>query len=230
MNYKISGEPMPVVEFDLNKGESLYSQSGGMTWMSESVSMEANMSGGFMKGLGRVFGGESLFMVTYTAREQNSKIAFASTMPGEIHKLDISPSKEYIIQKQAFLCAEPTVELSTYWQKKAAAGLFGGEGFIMQKVSGSGSAFLELSGSIVEMELAAGEKIKVDTSHVAYFESACGYDVETVKGFKNVLFGGEGLFLTVLTGPGKVYLQTMTARDLAQKIIPYIPRQSSSPN
>ncbi len=228
MVYNISGNPMPVVEFNLDKGESIYSQSGGMTWMSESVSMKTNMEGGFMKGIGRMFGGESLFIVTFTAQEENSKIAFASTMPGEIHKLDISPSREYIIQKQAFLCAEPTVQLSTYWQKKFSAGLFGGEGFIMQKVSGSGSVFLELSGSIVEMNLAAGEKIKVDTSHVAYFESTCGYDVETVKGFKNVLFGGEGLFLTVLTGPGKVYLQTMTIHDLAQKIIPYIPQQPSS--
>ncbi len=228
MEYNISGKPMPVVEFNLKKGESLYTQSGGMSWMSPSVSMETNMSGGFMKGLGRMFSGESLFMVTYTAREDDSKIAFASTMPGEIHKLDISPSKEYIAQKQAFLCAEPTVQLSTYWQKKFSAGLFGGEGFVMQKLSGTGSAFIELSGSIVEVNLAAGEKIKVDTSHVAYFESSCGYDVETVKGFKNALFGGEGIFLTALTGPGKVYLQTMTLQGLAQKIIPYIPRPSSN--
>lgn len=228
MQYKISGTPMPVAEFTLNKGESLYTQSGGMSWMSPSVSMETNMKGGLMKGLGRMFSGESLFMVTYTAKEQGSKIAFASTLPGEIHKLDVSAGKEYILQKQSFLCAEPNVKLSTYWQKKASAGLFGGEGFVMQKISGEGCAFVELSGSIVKLDLAAGEKIKVDTSHVAYFESTCSYDVETVKGFKNILFGGEGLFLTVLTGPGEVYLQTMTAANLAQKIIPYIPRQASS--
>ncbi len=196
--------------------------------MTPSISMETNMKGGIMKSLGRMFGGESLFMVTYTAKEDDSRIAFSSTMPGEIHKLDISSDKEYILQKQAFLCAEPTVQLSTYWQRKASAGMFGGEGFIMQKLSGRGTAFAELSGSIIEVDLAPGEQIKVDTGHVAYFESSCGYDVETVKGFKNILFGGEGLFLTVLTGPGKVYLQTMTAEALAQKIIPYIPVQNTS--
>ena len=228
MRYEISGKPMPVVEFILDQGESLYTQSGGMSWMSPTVSMETNMKGGFMKGIGRMFSGESLFMVTYTAQQQGDRIAFTSTLPGEIHKVDVSNGKEYILQKQAFLCAEPSVTLSTYFQKKIKAGLFGGEGFIMQKLSGHGSAFLELAGSIVEIELAANEKIKVDSSHVAYFESTCRYDVETVKGFKNILFGGEGLFLTVLTGPGKVYLQTMTVENLAQKIIPFIPVQSSN--
>ena len=228
MRYEIKGTPMPVVDVVLDKGESMYTQSGGMCWMSPTVSMETNMKGGFMKGLGRIFSGETLFMVTYTAQQQNDRIAFAASFPGEIHRLDLSGGKEYILQKQAFLCAEPSVTLSTYFQKKLSAGLFGGEGFIMQKISGSGSAFVELSGSIVEVELAANEQIKVDTSHVAYFESTCQYSVETVKGFKNILFGGEGLFLTVLTGPGKVYLQTMTAANFAEKIIPYIPVQSSN--
>ena len=214
MNYKISGAPMPVVEIDMDRGESIYTQSGGMCWMTEGVDMQTNMKGGLLKGLGRLFTGESLFMVTYAAQQDGVSAAFAATMPGEIHKIDV--------------CAEQGVTLSTYFQKKLGAGLFGGEGFLMQKLSGNGTAFLELGGSIVCRELAAGEKIIVDTSHVAYFESSCGFNVRTVKGVRNVLFGGEGLFLTELTGPGKVWLQTMTASNLAETIIPYIPKPSSN--
>ena len=228
MNYKISGAPMPVVEIDMDRGESIYTQSGGMCWMTEGVDMQTTMTGGLLKGHGRLCTGESLFMVTYAAQQDGVSAAFAATMPGEIHKIDVSQGKEYIAQKQAFLCAEQGVTLSTYFQKKLGAGLFGGEGFLMQKLSGNGTAFLELGGSIVCRELAAGEKIIVDTSHVAYFESSCGFNVRTVKGVRNVLFGGEGLFLTELTGPGKVWLQTMTASNLAETIIPYIPKPSSN--
>lgn len=228
MKTSIWGNTLPAVTIDLDKGESIYTESGAMAWMSDNIKMETNMKGGFMKGLGRMFSGESLFMATYTAEAPNQSITLASSLPGEIKELQVSSGKEFICQKSAFLCAEPSVELSTYMAKGIRKGLFGGEGFILQKISGNGTAFVELDGSIKEIELAAGEKIKVDTGSVALFESTVKYDVETVKGFKNVLFGGEGLFLTTLTGPGKLYLQTMNIAEFANKIIPYLPTPSSN--
>lgn len=228
MKYEIFGNTLPAVEIKLNNKESIYTQSGGMSWMTSGISMDTNMKGGFLKGLGRMFSGESLFMATYTAESDNQSITFASSFPGEIRCLDIS-SHEYICQKSAFLCAEPSVELSIY-ANGLKSGLFGGEGFIMQRLSGSGLAFLELDGSVKEIELAAGEKIKVDTGNVAFFESQVKYSAETVKGFKNILFGGEGLFLTTLEGPGKVYLQTMTMPGVANRLIPFLPKPSAPSN
>lgn len=227
MKTSIWGNTLPAVTITLESGESIYTESDGMAWMSDNIKMETNMNGGFMKGLGRMFSGESLFMATYTAEAPNQSITIAASFPGEIKELNISPNKEFICQKSSFLCAEPTVELSTYMSKGIKKGLFGGEGFILQKLSGNGTAFVELDGSIKEIELAPGEKIKVDTGSIALFESSVEYDVETVKGFKNALFGGEGLFLTTLTGPGKVYLQTMNMAGFAKRIIPYLPTPSS---
>ncbi len=166
-------------------------------------------------------------MATYTADKDNAKITFASAAPGEIRPLSIDASHEYIAQKGAFLCAEDDVKLKSVFTKSFGAGLVGGEGFVLQELSGSGTAFLELDGSLKEINLAAGERIKVDTGNVAFFEKSVGYSVETVKGLKNKLFGGEGLFLTVLTGPGKVWLQTVSIAELASKIRRYIPTQSS---
>ena len=211
MKTTIWGDILPAVTIDLEQGESIYTESGGMTWMSDKVKMDTNMKGGFMKGLGRMFSGESLFMATYTAEAPNQSITIASSFPGEIKELHISSDKEFICQKSAFLCAEQSVELSTYVTSGIKKGLFGGEGFVLQKLSGNGTAFMELDGSV----------------SVAIFESTVKYDVETVKGFKNMLFGGEGLFLTTLTGPGKVYLQTMNMAEFANKIIPYLPTPSS---
>ena len=222
MKTTIWGNILPAVTIDLEQGESIYTESGGMTWMSDKVKMDTNM-----KGLGRMFSGESLFMATYTAEAPNQSITIASSFPGEIKELHISSDKEFICQKSAFLCAEQSVELSTYITSGIKKGLFGGEGFVLQKLSGNGTAFIELDGSVKEIDLAAGEKLKVDTGSVAIFESTVKYDVETVKGFKNMLFGGEGLFLTTLTGPGKVYLQTMNMAEFANKIIPYLPTPSS---
>ena len=227
MKTTIWGDILPAVTIDLEQGESIYTESGGMTWMSDKVKMDTNMKGGFMKGLGRMFSGESLFMATYTAEAPNQSITIASSFPGEIKELHISSDKEFICQKSAFLCAEQNVELSTYVTSGIKKGLFGGEGFVLQKLSGNGTAFIELDGSVKEIDLAAGEKLKVDTGSVAIFESTVKYDVETVKGFKNMLFGGEGLFLTTLTGPCKVYLQTMNMAEFANKIIPYLPTPSS---
>ena len=184
------------------------------------------MRGGFLKGMGRMFSGESLFMATYTAQRPGAEITLASSFPGEIRILEVGRGKEYIAQKNSFLCATPNVTLSAY-VTGVKTGLFGGEGFVLQKYTGQGLAFLELDGTIVEKELAPGEKVKVDTGNIAFFEASVSYSSEMVKGFANILFGGEGLFLSTLTGPGKVWLQTMSASELAKRIIPFVPRSSN---
>ncbi len=225
MQYKITGELMPALDITLTQGEQIYTQSGGMAWMDPSIKMDTNMKGGLMKGLGRMFTGESLFMVTYSCTAGQGTITFVPTMPGTILPFDVT-NTHIICQKSAFLCAEPNVTLDVVFTKKLMAGMFGGEGFMLQKISGSGMVFLEASGLILERTLAPGEVILVDTGHVVAFEQQVNYEVQTVKGFTNVFFGGEGLFLTKLTGPGKVYLQTMTVQSLAEKIIPFIPAKS----
>jgi len=223
MRYNIFGGSLPAVTITLDKGESIYTQSGGMTWMTDNISMETNMRGGFLKGLGRMLSGESLFMATYTAQANGAEITLASSFPGSIIAVDISKGS-IIIQKNAFLCAQTTVELSIHTNKNIGSGLFGGEGFILQKLTGKGFAFFEIDGTCYEKVLAPGETLKVDTGNVAAFEAGVRYEVETVKGFKNILFGGEGLFLTRLTGPGRVWLQTMTMSSFAQRIIPFLPK------
>jgi uncharacterized protein (TIGR00266 family) len=224
MQYEIFGGNLPAVTVQLDQGESIYTQSGGMTWMTDGFAMETNMKGGFWKAMGRSFSGESAFMATYTAQADGQEFTAASTFPGTIIALDIGP-KEYVCQKSAFLCATPDVELSMAVQK-AKAGFFGGEGFIMQRLSGSGTAFLELDGSVVQKDLAPGERIKIDTGNVALYESTVGMTAETVKGFKNVLFGGEGLFLTILEGPGRIWLQTVNMAEFAGRIATYLPQKS----
>ncbi|NLY19519.1 MAG: TIGR00266 family protein [Clostridiaceae bacterium] len=222
LNYKIFGDNLPAVSIRLGAGESIYTQAGGMTWMDSGIVMETNMTGGFMKGLGRMLSGESLFMATYTARIPDQEIVIASSFPGHIVAIDVAPCP-IIAQKKAFLCAQPSTVLGTYVARGLKAGFFGGEGFILQRISGSGLVFLEIDGSMVERELAPGETIKVDTGNVAAFEETVQYQAEMVKGFKNILFGGEGLFLTTLTGPGKVWLQTMSISEFAKNILPFMP-------
>ena len=209
MKYEIIGQTVPAVEIELNQGETVYTQSGGMTWQTTGIDMNTNARGGLGKSIGRMFAGESLFMVNYTAQQQGAKIAFAATMPGVILPIEVGNGREIIAQKGAFLCAENSVELSVTLTKKFSAGLFGGEGFILERIHGNGLAFLEVDGDIVERELAPGEIIKVDSGNVVAFDSSVKYEVETVKGLGNIFFGGEGLFLTKLTGPGKVILQTL---------------------
>ena len=225
MKYKIFGGQMPAVTVRLEAGESVYTQSGGMSWMTEGVTMDTNLKGGLGKSLGRLFSGESLFIATYTAQKE-ADITFAASLPGEIRPFRIAPGQEYIAQKGAFLCATPNVHLSAF-VTGVKTGLFGGEGFVLQRIAGQGMAFLELDGAVQEVELQAGEKIIVDTGNVALFEAQVGYEAKMVKGFKNILFGGEGLFLTTLTGPGKVWLQTLTASEIARRVIPYIPTSSN---
>lgn len=222
MEYEIFGGNLPAVTFQLAPGESLYTQSGGMAWMSEGMSMTTNARGGVAKGLARMLGGESLFMVTYAATQPGDTLTVASSFPGSILALDVGQT-DYICQKSAFLCAQETVELSMEVTRGLTAGLFGGEGFLLQRLHGQGMAFVELDGSCRVVDLAPGQRIKVNTGYVAVFESSVQYSVETVKGFKNILFGGEGLFLTVLEGPGRVWLQTMTLANFAGRMLPYLP-------
>lgn len=224
MQYKLIGSTMPAVEvvFDA-PGESMYTQSGGMAWMSEGISMDSNMRGGLGKSIGRMFSGESLFMATYKAERAGSMVAFASTVPGEVLPIDVGMSGGLICQKGAFLCAEESVNLSVAFTKKVSAGLFGGEGFILQDIGGRGMVFLEIDGDKVEKNLAPGEVIKVDTGNVVAFEKTVNYEIETVKGLKNIFLGGEGLFLTKLTGPGRVILQTQNFNEFAGRIAGLIP-------
>ena len=222
MKYKIFGDNLPAVTITLDRGESVYSQSGGMTWMTDNFLMETNLKGGLLKGLGRMLTGESIFMATYTAQADGAEITFASTFPGSIVAADIGESS-IILQKNAFLCAQPTVELSMYVTK--GLGRLGG-GASPPEIGRPGMAFFEVDGTCYEKVLAPGEVIKVDTGNVAAFQEGVGYQVERVKGFRNILFGGEGLFLTNLTGPGKVWLQTMPLSGFAARIIPYLPKKS----
>ena len=228
MNYEIFGGSYPAVTIRLDRGDSVFTQSGAMSWMTEYFTMSTNMDGGFLKGLGRLLTGESLMFVYYTAERDQQEITFSAALPGEIKKITLDANHDYIAQKNAFLCGTRGVELDTKTTDRLSVGLFGGEGIFMQHIHGEGEAFVEFDGTIREMDLAPGETIKVDTSNIAMFESRVHYDIETVKGLKNILFGGEGLFLATLTGPGKVWLQTMTARDLASRLIPYLPAPSSS--
>ena len=221
MRYKIWGNPSPAVSIELQSGESIYTQSGGMTWMRGDIDMQTNMRGGLGKAFGRMFSGESAFLATYTARGA-AEITFASSVPGTIKAIELTGRNEYIAQKGAFLCATQGVDISASLTK-AKGGFFGGEGFVLQRYSGVGMIFLELDGSIGEYELAPGESMLVDTGNVAFFEASVQYSAQMQKGIKNALFGGEGLFLTKLTGPGKVWLQTMSISELASRIRPFMP-------
>lgn len=219
MQYKILGDTMPAVEITFGRrGESIYTQSGGMAWMTEGIHMDTNMRGGLGKSIGRMFAGESMFMATYKAEKEGAVIAFASTVAGEILPIRIEEMRGLICQKGAFLCAEESVELSVTFSKKFSAGLFGGEGFILQEITGSGMVFLEIDGDKVIKELAPGEVLKVDTGNVVAFEKTVSYEIETVRGIKNIFLGGEGLFLTRLVGPGKVILQTQNFNEFAGRI------------
>ena len=215
MEAKIVGDMLPAVVCKLAKGETFITENGGMSWMDEGIEMKTTTNGGIMKGIGRAFAGESIFMNMYTAEKDNVEIAFSSSFPGQILEFDLKEGESIIAQKRAFLCSEKTVDIKMQFRKKLGAGFFGGEGFIMQKITGPGKVYLEIDGNVIKRELAEGEKIKVDNGYVAAMTQDVKLDIETVKGVKNVLFGGEGLFVTSLKGPGTVYLQTMPVSKLA---------------
>ena len=222
MKYSIEGGTLPVVICTLEAGESMITERGSMCWMSPNMKMETTSNGGVGKALGRMFSGEALFQNRYTAQGGPGTIAFASSVPGCVRAFDIAPGRELVVQKSGFLASEPTVELSVFFQRKLGAGFFGGEGFIMQRISGRGTAFLEIDGHVVEYYLQAGQSIIVDTGYLAAMEASCSMDIQSVPGVKNALFGGEGLFNTVVTGPGRIYLQTMPISQVAGQIGPFI--------
>ena len=221
MRYEIKGGNFPVVICHLESGEQMVTEKGSMVWMSPNMQMETS-GGGLGKMFSKAFSGESMFQNIYTAKGAGM-IAFGSSFPGQIKALEIAPGQEIILQKSAFLASEPGVELSIHFNKKLGAGLFGGEGFIMQRLSGRGMAFAEIDGELMEYELQPGQQIVVDTGNVAGFTAGVQMDIQQVPGLKNKLLGGEGLFNTVLTGPGRVWLQTMPISSVASSIRPYIP-------
>ena len=222
MQYTILGNDLPVVTCNLAPGESMITERGSMSWMSPNMKMET-AAGGLGKAFGRMFSGEAIFQNIYTAQGGPGMIAFASSFPGSIRAVQITPGRDVIAQKAAFLASERSVELSVHFQKKLGAGFFGGEGFIMQRLSGSGIAFLEIDGAAIEYDLAPGQQMIVDTGYLAMMDATCSMDIQTVPGLKNKFFGGEGFFNTVITGPGRIVLQTMPISGVAAAIRPFIP-------
>ena len=222
MNYEIKGTPFPTVICRLESGETVCCQKGGMAWMSPNMQMSTNAGGSISKMLSRAVSGESVFQNKYTASGGVGEIAFAASVPGNILPFEISGSRQIVAQKSAYLASTENVNLSIFFQKKFGAGLFGGEGFIMRKLSGEGIAFLEIDGSVIEYDLAAGQSILIDTGYLAAMDITCTVDIESVKGVGNAIFGGEGLFNTKVTGPGHIWLQTMPILSFAGAVRPYI--------
>ena len=223
MKYQIVGDTLPAVICQLEPGEKMITEGGGMSWMSPNMLMETTSNGGIGSMIGRMFSGEKAFQNVYTAQGGEGMIAFASCFPGSIRAFEIAPGQEMILQKSAFLAGEVGIEMSVFFNKKLGTGFFGGEGFIMQRISGQGTVFAEFDGHFVEYELAPGQEIVVDTGHLAAMTASCQMDIRSVPGVKNMLFGGEGIFNTIITGPGRVWLQTMPISNVAGVLRPYMP-------
>ncbi len=223
MQYQIVGTPLSAVICNVEAGETLITERGSMSWMTPNMQMETTSNGGFGKALGRMFAGEALFQNRYTAVGGPGQITFASSFPGSIKAFQISPGNEIIVQKSGFLASEASVELSVFFQKKLGAGFFGGEGFIMQRLSGYGTAFVEIDGYACEYELATGQTMVVDTGYLAAMSATCSVDVVPVSGVKNMFLGGEGMFHTVVRGPGRIILQTMPISAVAGALSPVFP-------
>ncbi len=230
IRYEIEGGNLPVVICYPEAGQTLCTEGGAMSWMSPNMHMDTNTGGGLKKMFGRMFSGESLFLNEYTAMDGPGMIAFAASFPGSIIPYQVTPGNGVIVQKRGFLAMEKGLELSVYFQKSLGKGFFGGEGFIMQKITGNGLIFLEIDGYCKEYDLAAGQSIVVDTGYLAAMSESCTMDIETVKGAKNIFLGGEGLFHTRVTGPGKVYIQSMPVINTAERLTPYIKIKSSDSN
>jgi len=226
MEYKIHGTVMQSLDVHLKQGEALFTESGGMAWMRGSIAMETNTRGGVMSGLGRALAGESLFMTTYKCQSPDGLIAFTPEVPGKVLDIQLGPGQSLICQKDSFMCAQDSVKLEMHFRKKLGAGLFGGEGFILQKITGPGIAFIEIPGEVRTYDLPPNGTIRVDPGHIAMFEPTVTYDIARVKGLKNIFFSGEGLFLASLRGPGKVWMQTLPLSNLAAKLSRYLPTKS----
>ena len=228
IKYEIEGGNLPVVICYPEAGQTLCTQRGAMSWMSPNMDMQTNSGGGLKKALGRLLSGDSIFMNEYTPMGGQGMIAFASSFPGSIIPFELTPGNGIIVQKSGFLAMEKGMELSMYFQKSVGAGFFGGEGFIMQKITGNGTVFVEIDGHCKEYELGAGQSIIVDTGYLAAMTESCTMDISTVKGVKNAFLGGEGLFHTRITGPGKVYIQSMPVVNTASRLAPYLSTGSDS--
>ncbi|MFW5940261.1 MAG: TIGR00266 family protein [Chloroflexota bacterium] len=227
MKHEIHGTTLQTLDLYLSQGEAVYTESGGMAWMTGDVDMETNTRGGLMKGLARSLAGESLFLTTYTCRGSGALITFTPEAPGSIITVELGAGESRICQKDAFMVAESSVELEVHFRKKLGTGLFGGEGFILQKLTGPGTAWVEIAGEVRSYNLKAGQTMRVDPGHIAMYEPSVSYEINRVKGVRNILFGGEGLFLATLTGPGKIWLQSMPLANLASSLARYIPTSSS---
>ncbi len=225
MRYEISGTTMQTVAIDLERGERLFSQTATMAWMGDGITMDTHTGGGLFAGLKRAVSGGGLFVTEFIA-DQRSHIAFAPRFPGQIIAMQLAPGQSLVCRKETFLCAEMSVTLDIAFQQRLGAGFFGGEGFILQRVTGPGTVFLDLSGEVVERTLAPGEKLHVHAGHLGMQEPSIDVDIRMMRGFRNILFGGEGLFLATLTGPGKVWLQSMPIMNLAEEIARYLPGNS----
>jgi uncharacterized protein (TIGR00266 family) len=223
ISYRIDGTTLQVVTIELEAGEVIYSESGGMSWMTGNVEMKTHSGGGLGKMFKRAVSGESLFITDFFVNSGQGTVAFASEFPGKIIPFQLKPGESIIVQKDAFMCAEKSVDMDMHFRKRLGTGFFGGEGFIMQRITGPGLAFIEVDGEVIEYDLQRGQHLKVDTGHLAAMEATVDFDVTMVKGFRNILLGGEGLFLASVQGPGKVWLQTMPMSKLAQKIAQFMP-------
>jgi len=227
MRYEIHGDILPSVDVFLQPGDSVFTERGGMAWLKGDISMETNSRGGLLKGLGRKLAGESLFMTTYAAEGSGGMVTFTPEAPGRILAFELAQGQSFIAQKDAFMAAQEGVTVEMHFRKRLGSGLFGGEGFVLERLTGPGLVLLEISGDVREYTLAAGEILKVDPGHIALYEPEVDYDIVTVKGLTNVLFSGEGLFLATLRGPGKVWLQSMPLINLAAKLAQYMPSKGS---
>ncbi len=223
MKYKITGDNLQLVTIELSPGERVYGEAGAMVYMSPNMTMEAKMRGGLLKAIGRKFAGETMFLTEFEATGGEGLVAFGGNAPGTIKEIEIASGKEFIAQKDAFLCAEDGIELSVAFQKKLGSTFFGGEGFILERLAGEGTAFIHACGDFIEFDLEQGQTMKVDTGSVVGWEGTVNYDIEKVPGIKTMFFGGEGLFLTSLTGPGKIIIQSMTLHNLASALAPFMP-------
>jgi uncharacterized protein (TIGR00266 family) len=227
VQYDIRGTTMQTVDVWLEAGESVYTESGGMAWMSPNIEMETSGKGGLLKGLGRKLSGESFFMTTYTCAEGQGMVCFAGEFPGKVLAFDLEDGQSIICQKDAFMAAESSVDLSMHFRKRLGAGFFGGEGFILQKLTGPGIVFVEIAGELTEYELKEGQTLKIDQGHLGIMEPTVDFDITRIKGLRNIFFSGEGLFLGTLRGPGKVWLQSMPLANLVNKIVASMPSRKS---
>jgi uncharacterized protein (TIGR00266 family) len=227
MRYEISGTVMQTLAINLSPGESVFAQTHGMAWMTDAIDMDTHTGGGMFSGLKRALGGGSFFITDYTAPRGTGEVAFAPRFPGQIIAKTLGAGQSLVCRKETFLCAERGVSLEIAVQQRLGAGFFAGEGFILQKITGPGTVFLELSGEVIEKTLTPGERLRVHAGHIGMQEPTVTTDISMVRGFRNMIFGGEGLFLATLTGPGKIWLQSMPVMNLAEEIARHLPSEKA---